>query len=138
MEIEAIHFTALVCTAIVILYSDHVGFSYFRGTRLTLTTAFVTWSHRLVWMGLAVMILSGFFMALPAWEYYRADPAFFVKMSLVGVLVINGLFIGKLSHLTTERAFAELPDELRKTLIVSGALSAIGWVGSTVIGFFFL
>jgi uncharacterized membrane protein len=138
IELETIHLTALALTAIVILYSDHMGFAYFRGKRLTLPLAFVTWSHRLVWAGLITMILSGFFMVLPAWEYYLEDPVFFVKMGFVLTLVVNAFFIGKLSLLTTERAFAELPLDIKKTLLVSGALSGIGWIGAAIIGFFFL
>lgn len=138
LELETIHLTTLALSAIVILYSDHMGFAYFRGTRTTLPLSFVTWSHRLVWAGLIGMILSGFFLVLPAWEYYLAEPVFFVKMGFVLTLIVNAFFIGKLSVLTTERAFAELPPELRKTLLVSGALSGIGWVGAAIIGFFFL
>jgi hypothetical protein len=138
IELETIHLTTLAFTALVILYSDHKGFQYFWGSVQTLPRSFVTWSHRLVWTGLILMILSGFFLMLPAWEYYIADPVFFVKMGFVLTLVVNAFFIGKLSPLTTERAFHELPPDLRRTLLVSGALSAIGWIGAAIIGFFFL
>jgi uncharacterized membrane protein len=138
MELEDIHLITLALTALVILYSDHKGFQYFWGSLETLPRSFVTWSHRLVWTGLILMILSGFFLMLPAWEYYLADPVFFVKMGFVLTLVVNAFFIGRLSLLTTERAFQELPSDLKKTLLVSGALSAAGWVGAASIGFFFL
>jgi hypothetical protein len=137
-ELETIHLTTLALTAIVILYSDHKGFQYFRGTTPTLSHSFVTWSHRLVWTGLSLMILSGFFLVLPIWEYYLADPVFFIKMGMVLTLCVNAFFIGKLSPLTTERTFEELPSDLKKTLLISGALSGIGWVGAAIIGYFFL
>ncbi len=138
IELETIHLTTLAITAIAILYSDHQGFSYFRGKKQTLSIGFVTWSHRFIWTGLIGMILSGFFLVLPGWDYYLTYPAFYVKMGFVLVLCVNGLAIGRLSQLTTERAFDELPPELRKTLLVSGALSLSGWVGSALIGFFLL
>ncbi len=59
-------------------------------------------------------------------------------MGFVLVLCVNAIFIGKLSPLTTERSFEELPGDLRKTLFISGALSLIGWVGAASIGFLFL
>jgi hypothetical protein len=138
MELETIHLTSLALTAIVILYSDHKGFQYFRGVVPTLSLSFVTWSHRIVWVGLIGMILSGFFLVMPAWEYYLADPVFLTKMGFVLTLCVNAFFIGKLSQLTTERTFEELPRDLKTTLLVSGALSGIGWVGAAIIGFFFL
>jgi hypothetical protein len=138
MELETIHLTTLALTALVILYSDHKGFQYFRGTTPTLSLSFVTWSHRLVWTGLILMILSGFFLMLPAWKFYLSEPTFFVKMGFVLTLCVNAFFIGKLSPLTIERTFEELPTDLKKTLLVSGALSGVGWVGAAVIGYFFL
>lgn len=138
IELETIHLTTLAFTAIVILYSDHKGFQYFRGTSPTLSLSFVRWSHRLVWTGLILMILSGFFLVLPVWEYYRSDPVFYVKMGMVLTLCVNAFFIGKLSPLTTEYTFEALPADLKKTLFVSGALSGVGWVGAAVIGYFFL
>jgi hypothetical protein len=138
LELETVHLTTLAITAIMILYSDHQGYLYFRGKKETLSLWFVTWSHRIVWSGLIGMILSGFFLVLPGWNYYLEYPLFYVKMGFVLVLCVNGLAIGKLSQLTTERAFHELPPELKKTLLVSGALSFSGWVGAAVIGFFFL
>ncbi len=78
MELQTIHLTTLAFTALVILYSDHKGFQYFHGTAPTPTLFFVTWSHRLVWMGLIGMMLSGFFLVFPYWEHYLAQPVFFV------------------------------------------------------------
>jgi hypothetical protein len=138
MELETLHLTTLALTATVILYSDHQGFMYFRGKRETLSLSFVTWSHRIVWTGLIGMILTGFFLVLPGWDYYVVYPPFLLKIAFVLVLCIDGYAIGKFSRLTTERAFHELPPELKKTLLVSGAFSFTGWVGSAVIGFFFL
>ncbi len=138
MEIENIHLVALLLTALVILYADHQGFRYFRGEVLRMSESFLVWSHRLIWVGLIALILSGIFLVLPSWEYYMSEPIFYLKMGFVLTLIVNAVFIGKLTHFTTDRAFSELPDELKKTFLVSGALSVIGWVGSAVIGFFFL
>lgn len=138
MEIEDIHLLALAVTALMILYSDHEGFSYFRGKKQTLSPRFVELSHRCVWIGLATMIATGVVMVLPEWEYYLADPVFYLKMGIVAVLVVNAFAIGTLSRLATLRPFADLSLDERRTLVISGALSAAGWVSAAAIGYFLL
>jgi hypothetical protein len=138
IEIKTIHLTVLLATALVILYSDHQGFEYVRGKKETLSRRTVTRSHRLVWLGLVLMIGTGIAMVLPAWEYWLSNPTFYVKMGFVLTLVINGLFIGKLSHTATERPFASLTREEKTVLLVSGVLSGAGWLGAATVGLFFL
>ncbi len=138
MEFEEVHLAILAFTALVILYSDHQAFDYFRGKKQLLSKNFVTWSHRLVWAGLIGMITTGVIMVIPTWEYRLQDPAFYIKMGMVAVLIFNAIAIGKLSHVATERPFAELNTEEKRTLMLSGTLSAIGWISATIIGFVFL
>ena len=138
MEIENLHLATLALTALVILYSDHEGFLYMRQKKVTLSPVFVMWSHSLVWIGLLGMIITGIGLVLPAWEYYLGDPVFYVKMGFVLTLAVNGLFIGKLSHVATETPYALLDRDTKHTLMLSGALSATGWIGATIIGFFIL
>lgn len=138
IELEELHLAILLITAVVILYSDHEGFAYFREKKLTLSKQFVAWSHRLVWAGLLGMLLTGVVLVFPSWEYWLQDPAFYVKMGFVLTLFINAFFIGKLSHVATETPFSLLEQHERQTLLVSGALSAIGWIGAACMGFFVL
>lgn len=133
-----LHLPVLIITALVILYSDHQGIDYMRGKKETLSPRTVAWSHRLVWLGLVLMIATGVTLMLPAWEYWLADPIFYVKMGFVVTLLINGLFIGKLSHVATERPFSSLMGQEKAVLIVSGGLSGAGWLGAATIGLFFL
>jgi hypothetical protein len=138
MEFETLHLTALALTVLVIFYADHEGFQYFRGKKPLLSKKSVTWAHRLVWTGLILMILSGIGLVLPQWEYTLQEPSFYVKMGFVLVLVMNSFVIGKLAHVAVDRRFDELSSDIQKTLIVSGVLSGVGWVGAAIIGFFFL
>jgi hypothetical protein len=138
MELESLHFFTLALTALVIVYSDHEGFAYFRGKKQTLSKSFLVWSHRLVWVGLLGMIITGFFLTLPSWTYRLQEPAFYVKMGFVLVLVVNAFAIGTLSKIAGEKSFSALEPEVKRTLLLSGVLSAISWVGAAVIGFLFL
>lgn len=134
----AFHGLMFLLTAAVIIYSDHQGFLYFRGKKQTLSPTFVTWSHRLVWIGLGLIITTGLALAIPAWEYYLTELPFYIKMGFVGVLLMNAVAIGKLSHKAETTPFALLSSEEKTTLLVSGALSFCGWVCAAGIGFFIL
>lgn len=138
IELENVHLAVLLITALVIVYNDHEGLAYVRGKREVLNPKVIRWSHRFVWLGFGLMVLTGVALVLPAWEYWLADPTFYVKMGFVVTLLINGVFIGKLSHVAVERPFALLSREEKVVLLTSGALSGIGWLGAAGIGLFVL
>jgi hypothetical protein len=138
MEIETLHLLVLACTGVVILHADHEGYKYVSGKKEVLSASWVTWSHRLVWGGLVSMILTGIALALPRSQYLLQDPIFFVKMAFVLILIINAYAIGKLSLVATTKPYRELEKDTQRTLLISGGISMVGWVGASVIGFFFL
>ncbi len=137
-ELEYVHLLVLACTAAVILFADHEGFSYLRGKKQILSITHVRFFHRAVWVGLSLMILTGLLLALPRWERLIDKPEFLLKMFFVLVLVVNGIFIGKLMPIAAERPFAKLTAREKTFLCISGMASTAGWVGAGVIGYFFL
>lgn len=132
------HGFIFLITAAIILYADHRGFNYFRGRESTLPKKFLKWAHRLVWTGLILMIITGVFLTIPAWEFRLSDPVFYAKMGFVLVLLMNAVAIGKLSKKAAYAPFAKLTKEEQTTLLVSGGLSALGWISTASIGFFIL
>jgi hypothetical protein len=138
MEIVTLHLIALIVTAPMILYADHMGFRYFTGRASVLPERSVAWTHRLVFIGLFLLIVTGVMLTVPSWEAWFAKPAFYVKLGFVLTLLINGLFIQKLMTTAAHTPYALLPLSDKRTLITSGALSGIGWIASILIGFFFL
>lgn len=133
-----LHLLLLAFTAIVVLYADYKGLLYMWGKHAVLSPRFVFWSHRFVWIGLIGMILTGAALTAPSWEYRLTQGAFYIKMSMVLVLVINACAIGSFSKVATHTPFTDLEKDQKLQLLVSGTLSVIGWIGSAVIGFFFL
>ena len=133
-----LHLFFLALTALVILHSDHKGLLYMLGKRDILSSRFVVWSHRLVWIGLIGMILSGAALIAPSWEYWLTQGSFYIKMGLVGVLVMNAFAIGTFAKVATHTPFKELGKDQKLTLLVSGTLSATGWIGASLIGFLFM
>lgn len=137
-EIGEIHGFLVAVTALFILYSDHKAFGYFRGTHQTLSMRFITWSHRIVWVGLILIILTGVTLVLPAWEYYLSESIFYVKMGFVLTLIMNAFAIGNLSKKAHTTPYAQLTKSEQTTLLVSGGLSVIGWISAIAIGLFLL
>jgi fermentation-respiration switch protein FrsA (DUF1100 family) len=137
-NIGALHLPVLAFTALAIVYADHQGLMYFLGKTQTLSRIPTHRIHVLVWAGLVGMLVTGVALLAPQWEFMLQRPEFYFKMCLVAVLIVNAVAIGKLQHIATERPFTLLTPEERYSLILSGALSGIGWVGAAIIGFFFL
>jgi hypothetical protein len=135
---KIVHLSILICTAIIILFADEQGFAWMRGKVSLLDPRRMRWLHRLMWTGLAGMIVTGLIQFLPAYEYYLAEPTFIMKMCFVGILVFNGILIGRLQHIATERPFASLSTAEKMPLLASGAISTIGWVSAALIGYFLI
>lgn len=135
MDLTFLHLLSLVITIPVVLYADHLGFQYFTGRKLVLDRKKIEWSHRLVMIGISLLIVTGIVVTVPVWAVMFSQPLFYAKLALVSTLVINGLFIGKLMHKATITPYTELSAEEKRVLLLSGALSAGGWLGSILIGF---
>ena len=135
---KIVHLSILALTALVILFADEQGFAWMRGKVSLLDPRRMRWLHRLMWTGLAGMIVTGLIQFLPAYEYYLAEPAFIMKMCFVGILVLNGILIGRLQSIAAERPFASLSTAEKLPLLASGAISTIGWVSAGLIGYFLI
>lgn len=140
MEIELadVHLAILLITAVVILYADHLGFDYFRQKRLLIDRTQMRITHYAVLAGLFGMVVTGLFLMLPRWRFYLSEPVFYVKMAFVLILIFNATFIARMSHLASETPFSLLEPDERNAFMVSGALSAVGWIGAAFIGYFLL
>lgn len=133
-----VHLAVLLLTAVGILWADHLGLQYFRGQRATLPARLVTRLHWGVALGLLGMIVTGAWVASDRWAYLMTQPAFFLKLFFVAVLVLNALFITALMKKATTTPFLSLAVRERAVLLVSGAVSGVGWLGAALIGLFFL
>ena len=132
IPLVSIHVGALFLLIPVILFADHEGFSWIRGKKETLNPKVMTILHRLVWIGLGVMILTGMILAWPLRDYLSNTPAFYIKMFFVFVLVVNSFFINRFMRVALERPYVSLTQEERRPLFISGAVSTISWVGAVI------
>jgi|CXWL01.1.fsa_nt_gi hypothetical protein len=87
-------------------------------------------THRPVMIGLAALFLSGLALAASDVETFSASPAFLVKLSLVVLLSMNGLFLVR-----TETLLRREPTEGRwRRLRLASWLSLLLWVSTAVVG----
>lgn len=138
MDILTFHLGTLILTGLVVLYADHMGFRYFTGRSQTLDIKKVRWAHRLVFIGLFILIITGVMLTAPSWAVWFAKPFFYGKLAFVATLFVNGLFIDRLMQKATTTPYVLLAPFERRLLMTSGVLSAVGWVASVLIGFFLL
>lgn len=128
------HVIAVLGSLGFVLYADYHGGRWFRGTVATLPARTVERMHAGVSVGLAALLLTGGLMFIDRSAYLLSQPAFLTKMGFVAALVINGFFIGRISGLATAGPFADLPAGKKRQVVLSGAVSAIGWVAATALG----
>lgn len=125
-----IHVTAVFATLALVIYSDVHGLLWISGKKETLPKKRMELLHRAVWIGLIVIISAGFSMFISYPEYLLSLPAFQLKLTFIFFLLLNAFVIGK--HLTVSytRSFASLPKKEKFALLLSGAVSTIGWIGA--------
>lgn len=135
---EEIHLAALFITVPFILYADHLGFLYFIGKKQTLPAKTNKILHTAVFIGLFALMITGFLMVRDNLDFYLNYGPMQIKLAFVGVLFLNGLFITGLMQTATKKSFKQLSIFQKLVLLISGGLSATGWIGAAIIGFEFL
>lgn len=129
------HLVFVLLSLGAVLYSDHAGLSWIRGKKETLNPTLVERLHLLVSVGLAGVLLTGGLMFIDRAEYLLSQPVFLAKMGFVAALVINGFFIGQISRIASEQPFRLTTPAQRRSIFISGAVSALGWLGALILGF---
>jgi uncharacterized membrane protein len=127
-----IHVAALLVTLYFIFRADTLAFSWMRGERQTLDLKDVRKLHWIVSIGLAVLIVTGGLMFLGRSTRLLNNPAFIAKMVFVVFLVINSVVIHFLMNIAETRTYKSLSNKEKYPLLISGAVSTIGWLGAIV------
>ncbi len=133
-----LHLLSLSYVLITAYKADHIGFLWLRGKIDKVNGPTVQRYHRHMWIGLCLMLVTGFVLFYPLRNYLLARPQFYIKMSFVAILILNGFAIGKLEHIAVNHPFKELSKEERTPIYISAALSTIGWLGAITMAFFLL
>lgn len=129
-----IHVLFVIISLITVVIADEHALMWMLGKKQTLPAKRVEIFHVVTSLGIAGLLLTGGLMFMDRASYLLSDTTFLVKMGFVGALVINGFFIGAFSKVATTRTFASLSTKERLPLLISGAVSGIGWVGAVICG----
>lgn len=121
--------------------TDAMFFSAFRDMKIDKTEfRLVKVGSTMVWIGILMLLVSGYLLFSLNPERYMASSKFLVKMTVVGIIVVNGLilhtkvmpflskYIGK--SLKKDSEFLSR----RGLLMTSGAISATSWITALILG----
>lgn len=133
-----LHLITLLFTVWTIFQSDHLGIEWVRGREAILSGEELRVLHKRMWTGLSLMVTTGFLMFWPMREFLLGRPQFYVKMSFVLTLTVNGFAIGHLQKIAVTRPYRTLSAKEKAPLFISGAISTISWLGAAVMAFFLI
>lgn len=131
-HILTFHVGTFVVTLGAVLWADHYAFLWMRGTRETLDQKTMGRLHRIVWVCLLGMIMSGALLFYPYKEFLVTLFAFRFKMLCVLLLLVNSFAIHTLLPLATQKSFYALTQKEKIMLGVSGLVSTSAWIGAFV------
>lgn len=133
-----LHLLSLLFVMWNVIKADQLGFSWIHGKVQILEANKVITYHRYTWIGLSLMITTGFLLFIPMKEYLLTRPQFYVKMAFVITLICNGFIIGNLQKTATTKTYASLSLREKAPLFISGTISTICWLGAIAGGFFLI
>ncbi|MCI0619560.1 hypothetical protein L0Y40_00795 [Candidatus Wolfebacteria bacterium] len=121
--------------------SDAMFFSCIKDKKITTTELrFLRLGSTMVWIGLIVLIVSGVLLFSLDPIRYLESSKFLVKMTVVLVILVNGLFFHYMHIPRIERHRGvdfSTSHEFKKhssTLVASGAISLISWLVALILG----
>lgn len=88
-----------------------------------------------IWLGLAVLIVSGLALYLPEAEKFNGSTKFLVKMVVVTVIILNGFWLNVIVTPKLTRLLKSKSKWLRPMAFASGALSITSWLTAMTLGF---
>lgn len=123
--------------------SDAIFFSSIHDSKISHTEMrFIRLGGRMVWIGLAIIVVSGLLLFSLNTERYLASGKFLAKMTVVAVIIANGaifhlVHIPRL-HRHAGQHFPSSDEFMRKAplLIASGAVSVVSWTSALILGVF--
>lgn len=121
--------------------SDGMFFTSVKDGRIDETELrFLQLGSRLVWTGVLVLVISGAILFSYSPDSYLSSDKFLAKMTIVAIVVANGL-IFHFIHLPVIRRtlgirFGEAPSfgKIAPFLMASGAVSMVSWISAVALG----
>lgn len=101
---------------------------------------FMKLGGKLIWTGVVLLVVSGVLLFNTDPEYYRESSKFLVKVTIVGIIILNGAIL-HLLHLPfigryIGQRFAKSESFVRRSPVImaNGAISIVSWASTVVLG----
>ncbi len=123
------------------IMSHYMFYTVIKDTRITTTELrFLKLGAKMVWVGLLILFASGTFLYLQNPEKYHNSTKFLAKMTIVLILVLNGLLF-HFKHIpllarNLQLNFAKSEDFVKNStlLLLSGTISLSSWLFTLGLG----
>ena len=97
---------------------------------------------QIIWLGLGILLFSGFSLYLPRAEELNHSSKFLVKALVVLIIIINGSFLNlfispKLTSIPFKKSFLKLKSKnlfYRHLAVALGSISVVSWYTAFVLG----
>ena len=136
-----LHLFGVVLGAGGAFVSDGIFISTIKDERITKTELrFIEVGGRMVWVGVGILLLSGALLVSTDVAGYLASSKFLVKMAIVGVIILNGIFIHRVLRPCLEEHQGELLSESplftlhAPQLVLGGVISMVSWISTIILG----
>ena len=130
--IGTIHGLSFAFNILLVVISDAHGFLWMRGKLTVLPARRMKRLHQAIGVGLTVSVLTGAYLASTELAYLLTVPAFYAKLVFVAALVANAFVIGRHLTIATTTPYDGVAKDTKRTLVISGAVSTIGWIGAFI------
>jgi hypothetical protein len=130
------HVLFLAVAVVGIALADRAAIGWVRGKVQTIESKHLFAAHWTVTLALLGLVYSGLFLFWPMHTYLITQPLFLLKMFCVGALLVNAIAIDTLMNVATRGPFASLSTNQKTPLLISGAVSGLGWVVAATAAWF--
>ena len=128
-----IHFIGFIIGLGAATVSDYMFFRSIRDLKIS-KNEFQTLNaiSKLVWVGVIIFTISGTFLFLGKYDYLINSSSFLAKISIVAVVVFNGIFLHTkvtphLRNITFKEKIKKRDKVLRLQALIGGIVSATSW-----------
>lgn len=122
-----LHGISLLFILFTLALAYREGYEWWKGRKETLDARRVTRLHHRAWLGIVLMLATGFGTFWSHHAEFMAKWQFHAKMGTIVVVIINCLVITKLMSTASKQSFKNLSSSQRLPIIISATIATIGW-----------
>jgi hypothetical protein len=105
------------------------GYEWWRGIQEKLNEKRITSLHHRAWLGLVLMLSTGFLAFWGHHTEYLANWQFHAKMGFITLVIVNCFAITFLMKNASLHSFKTLSTSKKVTIIATAVIATIGWAG---------